>query len=364
MKNKKFRAALAAAVLFTIAVVVVVSCQKIVDVQQTENTIVDDESKTIVERIIAFKKRMELYRNNPGLKTEQKYTADSAVTELEDLINFDFGYGILQVDKQEIVYSEITMPLDSSSKIGESDLSTFYYYQLIVEIQNQMLGLSGYDSIKLMFVDLKHKETIGDGDAVISINSVIGNKGVVTIQSSEEGWWFGKKGGDCDDNYIGILDATILLEQELNQGHNDPPPSGYIWRWKDINILGPLEPMNPDYINPDDDDAEDNYQDRLIFYANSEFSDGVLTNDDKCLSTDSEIGWNLEMDFYYGSYFTIGYDFMLKKNGNETFTEIVEYDGVDPFNENNAIVKHTLQITSSYRYAGNMVAIKDILEYE
>ncbi len=345
---------------------VVQSCQKIVDVQQTENTIVDDESKTIVERILAFKKRMELYRNNPGLKTEQKYTADSAVTELEDLVNFDFGHGMLQVDKQEIVYSEISMPLDSLLKIGDSDLSQFYYDQLIEEIQDHMLGLSGYDSIRLMFVDLKHKETTGNGDAIISINSVIGNKSVVSIQSSEEGWWFGKKGGDCDDNYSGILDAAILLEQELNQGSNNPPPSGYIWRWKNVVAVWPIQPMDPDYINPDDDVEEDNYQDRLIYYANSAFSGGTLTNDDKCISTDSETGWNLEMDFYSDSYFTIGYDIMLGYNGNETFTDIVEYDGVDPENNNNSIVKHDLKITSSYRYAVPVgeVVIEDILEYE
>ncbi len=95
------------------------------------------------------------------------------------------------------------------------------------------MGLS-YQNMKLLFVDLEHKGTTAEGDAIIGVSSVIGNEGSIQLSLlSEEGWKFGLGRGDCDGNYMDGLDAALLLENELNQNSNDPPPSGYVWRWKE-----------------------------------------------------------------------------------------------------------------------------------
>jgi hypothetical protein len=338
------------------------SCQK----QQqthTNKSIVDEDSQEVTNHILDFKERMELVRETPGLKTEIKYPAPDATTELENLINFNYGYGMIQVNNQEIIYSEITMPLDALSKIGESKLSMFYYEQLIGLIQNQMMGLS-YQNMKLLFVDLEHKGTTIEGDAIIGVSSVIGNEGDIQVLTTENGWWYGFAYGDCEGNTG--LDAAQLLEYNQNeQNTTDLPPSGYKWRWRNIVTNGPIEPNIEENLNPNDDTPEDNYQDYLIFYANSKFNQPeILRDEDKCMSTDSEYGWNLEMSFYEQSYSVIGNNAMFTNNGNQWSLNIIEYNGPDV--DDYDVVTHSLYITSSYRYASPIedIIIEDIMSDE
>lgn len=336
------------------------SCQKEIANQPEKQLDNYPDSESIVSHIITFKKRMELYRDNPNLKTELKYTAEEAAAELENLINYDFGYGRTQVDMVGTGYSELSMPLDELLEIGESYLSLFYFNQVIDSIQNQVINVNYSDS-RLLFVGIEHIETTEREIAILGITSVVGNSGTIQQQSTETGWWFGFGYGDCDG--VGSLDAVVLLEQQLNIDFNDPPPPGYVWRYKDIVVVGPLQPEDPDFINTDDDTEEDNYQDRLIFYANSEYNDPeVLTENDKCVSTDSEYGWNLEMGFYELSYFDIATDVMIENNGNNWYLNIDEFEGEIDYND---VVKHQLKVTSSYKYLsqGSMEDILDILEY-
>lgn len=354
------------ALIFSGILINLSSCQKQQETQTTQ-TIVDNETLQLTNHILDFKERMELFRDTPGIKSEIKYPAPDATTELENLINFNFVNGAILVNKQEIVYSETSMPLDVLSEIGESKLSEFYYNQVINLIQAQMLALN-YTNMKLLYVDLEHKGTDSEGNAIIGISSVIGNEGSLQIVITETGWKFGFARGDCDGNYINGLDAAQLLEYELNKTNNDLPPSGYVWRWKDIVTVGPLHAQtgNTEWVNPDDDVIEDNYQDYLIYYANSEFNTPqVLTVEDECISSDSEIGWNLEMQFYEISYSLIGENKMAENNGNQWRITIEPFDGPDPNNNLNSIYSHFIHITSSYKYPSPIseTNVQDILSY-
>ena len=244
------------------------SCQK-----QTEtpysNTITDG-TKT-AEHIREFRQRMQMHRNNPGLKSSIKYEANEAITELEDLINYDFGYGQ----------------------------------------------------------------------------------------------------GDCLGNTQNGLDAALLLESQLNQQITIVPPPGYVWRYQNVVSVWPIQPTDEGYLNSGDNTPADNYQDYLIFYADSEINmvnglGNILTDDDKCVSTDASVGWNLEMAFYENSYNNIGNNIMIENEGNQWQINVIEYLGGMPGNQNYSAVKHDLSITSSFRYAvpEGDVAIDDIMAYE
>jgi len=343
------------------------SCQKQTETPNTKT--IADGIKT-AEHIRDFGQRMQMHRNNPGLKSSIKYEANEAVTELEDLINYDFGYGMLQVDSMQITYSEIYMPLDAILKIADPELSQFYYEEVIEEIQLQFADIT-YDSLRLLFVDLDYLGNTANDEAIIGISSVVGNKGQINIQTSEDGWRFGYGQGDCLGNPQNGLDAALLLESQLNQQITIVPPPGYVWRYQNVLTVGPIHPTDEGYINSDDNTPSDNYQDYLIFYANSQINianglGNILTDDDKCVSTDASVGWNLEMAFYENSYNNIGNNIMIENEGNQWQINVIEYLGGMPGNQNYSAVKHDLSITSSFRYAvpEGDVAIDDIMAYE
>ena len=80
------------------------SCQKQQEGlnKQTNNQIsIDDESQAMTSHVLAFKAKMEYYRNNPDLKTGgELYSADSAVLELESLLNYNFCYTGIECNKK------------------------------------------------------------------------------------------------------------------------------------------------------------------------------------------------------------------------------------------------------------------------
>ena len=109
----------------------------------------------------------------------------------------------------------------------------------------------------------------------------------------------------------------------------------------------------------------DGVQDRLIFYATAKYNEEVgyvLTDNDKCVSTDAETGWNLEMHFYHVSYSNIGHDIMVENNGNQwNITIDGRYGDIGGYD----FVQHDLWVMVSYKYAvpEGEVAVEDILEY-
>lgn len=53
--------------------------------------------------IIAFNDRMAYYKLNPYIKSGgEEYTAEEAITELENLLNFNFCYSSLNCNKKNI----------------------------------------------------------------------------------------------------------------------------------------------------------------------------------------------------------------------------------------------------------------------
>ena len=107
------------------------------------------------DHILDFKKRMEFYRDNPNVKSGgELYTADSAVIELERLLNFNFCYTNIECDQKTYETSEVIMPLDDLLKINDPNLMQVYYNKTIDTIQAQM-GRVNYGNMKLLLVDIE-----------------------------------------------------------------------------------------------------------------------------------------------------------------------------------------------------------------
>lgn len=269
----------------------ITSCQKQQETSNLQN-LIEDKSIEVTEHILAFKAKMEYYRNNPDLKTGGKlYTADSAILELESLLNYNFCYTDIQCNKKTFETSEVTMPLDELEKINDPDLMQVYYDKVIYTIQAQM-GRVDYENMKLLLVDLEVTGTDSNGDAIVSVGALIGNN-VAVNPKNEVGWWYGYLGGTCTHVHQGELDAALILEGDLQFAHIPAPPPGYIRRYTIIHTEGPLIPNHPNYRI--ENDPLDNYMDYRVYYATNAVNPPI-SDDTKCISDD------IEMPFYLGQY--------------------------------------------------------------
>jgi hypothetical protein len=263
--------------------------------KQTNDQIsIDEKSQAMTSHVLAFKAKMEYYRNNPDLKSGgELYTADSAVLELESLLNFNFCYTGIECNKKTFEISEITMPLNEIERIHDPNLMLVYYDKVIDTIQAQM-GRVDYENMKLLLVDLEVTGTDSNGDAIVSIGVLVGSEGNVST-TDEVGYWFGNYGGTCEHAGAGATDATVEIYNDILFIRFAAPPPGKIRRKTNILTLLPILPEDH-FIVPEN--QRDNFKDSKLFYAKKNY--GTITNDTRCISGYFED--DSEMLFYRNNY--------------------------------------------------------------
>ncbi len=183
-----------------------------------------DASDAKLAHILAFKEKMEYYRENPDLKSGgDEYLPEDATLELEALINLDFCYTDITCNSRTFEVSELIMPLNIYNKINDPGLMEVYYDHVIVKIQAQM-NSNNFDDKKLLLVDLEHTGFDNNGDAIISITSLIGNYYEPTY-IPQPGWLYGELLRTCLDNTgWGEIDATVIIHDDIYAIHFPPPP--------------------------------------------------------------------------------------------------------------------------------------------
>jgi len=262
-------------------------CKKETAVQQQNTTVTDNEAnEAMLQHILDFKQQMEYSYKHPEMRDGESFTAPDAVYELEALLNFNFCYTDIEVNKKRFVSTQITMPLDDMGKIGESKLAQLYYEAIIDSIQARMLSITGFDNMKLLLVDLQQTGTADNGDAIVSIGALVGNEGNVVLHN--DNWRYGENAGLCGSGNLAPEDAATQLDARVTNAMVPEPPNGCRWFYTDVVY---------EYINPTQDTLDytpDNYIDYKIFYATTE--GGLIIDDDvKCLS-------EYEMNTYEGYY--------------------------------------------------------------
>jgi hypothetical protein len=309
-----------------------------------------EKSEAMQDHILAFKSKMEYYRDNPNIKAGgQLYTADSGTLELETLLNFDFCYTGIECSKKKFETSEIIMPLDDVEKITDPKLMEVYYNKIIDTIQAQMTRVN-FSNMKLLMVDLEVTGTDINGDAIISVGSLIGAQYSLP-PTTEIGWWFGCLGGNCEgpgNDYEGEIDATKILESNILAWMFPAPPPGKIRKKTDIVYIG-LTPPEEYWLKPEA--QRTNYKDSKIFTAHDDY--GTITDDTRCLSSDDEIL------FYSPKYSqVINYEEGIYNNANNKdyeFTNLIIFDNQE-LNQNQDHIKiwHDIGI-----FLGNVWLIND-----
>jgi len=310
------------------------------------------ESQAMTEKVLAFKQRMEYYRDNPGLKSGGlRYTADSAAQAMEELINFNYCYTDVVCNKKMVMISNLLMPLDDIYKISDPDLMEVYYNKVKDTIRAQMLR-TDFDNMKLLLVMLELEGIDENRNAIIKVRSVVGNHLISPVLTSENGYWYGELYGDCQNNNYGYYDATTILVCDLNFLFFPSPAPGY--RLKKVPMIE-LPPLSAEdyWIVPEE--LRDNFQDSKIFIAKSIY--GTITEDTKCLSSDNLL--YLEMEFYRDQY----RDLILEQEDNYDM-DLCDVSIWDRFKieSNNTQIEHEIELTLGTVYlVGNEWDVTDIL---
>ncbi|MFA5417926.1 MAG: hypothetical protein WC341_05655 [Bacteroidales bacterium] len=340
------------AAILVAGVVLINGCKKESANVHVLQTMVDDESEAMVAHILEFKERMAYYHENPNLKSGGKlYSASEAVVELENLLNYNFCYTDSICSLVKSINTEIVMPLDEVEKINDPKLMEVYYDRAIDTIQ-AIMGRVNYSNMILLLVDLDVSGTDSNGDAIISVGIVFGNRAnIPPAPSQAPGWWYGNEGGDCEHDYFGQLDATMVLTDDITAVQFPAPPPGKVRIVTELFGLDPLLPWDYFLVNPE---YRDNFEDSKLFYAEDIY--GTITDNTCCLTTYTE------MTFYAHQYNQL--ILTAEEVNNLDFTRCViedytTYDG----NGDRIKIWHTLRI-----YLGHVSLIdtfekEDILYY-
>lgn len=317
-----------------------------------------EKSKAKQEHILEFKKKMEYYRDNPGLKSgDELLQIDATIIDWEATINFTYCHAYLELS--DIVEYDIVLdiPLIKGDSITIANASDKYYNNILETIQNKFIETDYIDK-KLMCVDL---EPINGGDS-LKINIFVGLE-VSDIPPLLD-WIYGEKQGECGTNaYATIYDAAIILAIDVRNHFYQEPPANCRWYFTDIIAY---EDNNPTLVpNPDDQPyyypgvITDNYKDYMIYYAHQIVAPG-LSDDVRCVESLSEKG------FYRQSYINItqGHieDAPVYLEGQMKFYTC-DYTGLELNFGTYYYLTHKLETRLGRRFCECTISVEDISQY-
>ena len=339
MKKSFYSTALCAVFVLLSLLTILPSCNKPSELQNPhENTPIEDQDAAR-NSILEFKQNLEYFRDNPGLKSDETFPADSAMLDIEALLNFNFCYTNIDADKKVFKTCQVIMPLDVNERISYTELVYLYYNIIIDSIQAQMTELN-YPNMKLLLVDLERSGTNNHGDAILKVGALIGNEQNNVLHDGS--WWYGKNHGTCSGMYA-PQDAATQLDLHVTNAMLPNPPNGCRWYFRTI-YAKTFDPKQDTL-----DDTPDNFIDWKIFYASSEY--GEIDYDVKCLS-------QYEMSTYKGYYITYAQDYETQTGKKFCYCVIVG----EEMNDNNYnIIQHTYTVYTGFRTYECDLEVEDIL---
>jgi hypothetical protein len=235
--------------------------------------------------INSFINNVAYQKANPGFKSLETISADSALWYLESTFNYCYGF-------PNEFYKSFTIDtlsfnlLLSGSKVNMTDL-TDKFNEMIQEISTTYHAVA-YAEKGLSLVNLQ-EATIDEGLLHFTVQVVTGEKGEVPPSPVldgpfEEGddWWYGERQGRCEEF---LLDSDAADQLKIAMNAALPDPEGNFFVINAVEIIkrgGDAELRRPG-------DIEDNVNDYYLFYVNEDIGDVEL-----CLNRNS-------MNWYYSS---------------------------------------------------------------
>ncbi|NCU35961.1 hypothetical protein EOM75_08080 [Candidatus Falkowbacteria bacterium] len=321
------------------------SCSK----QETEIQSNDTETVQMTQadinfqnQLMHFKDKLDYQHENPGYKSVEMLSVDSAVYLMKALFNYTYGYPDENYDRTKADTATITLQLQESGEVSLNEINL--KYSELTEIVRTLYYNSGFDNKGLVLTSLDIGKIESD-QVELEVYAVTGNIGSDNYPFNEgDDWWYGYDMGKCDNSPgSDTTDAAELIQNNISINYIlPPPPSGYRYIYVPDT---PITLEGNEYHNPDSPYPDDNYTDYLMYYAIAE-ADSLLTDEIKCLEHE-------EMNFYVEGGMEIATSKLPETNNkpsNWLFMSCDYYDMTDSDELENARVRHEAIFNFAYRY--------------
>jgi hypothetical protein len=288
-----------------------------------------------------FRDKVAYLRENPGYKSGESYTADSALWLLEATINYSHTfpndyYGQLITDTLNL-----TLATNDAGEVDMNELAQ-KYDEMKASI-SAVYHSKAIDNKGLVLVNLEDI-SFKSGEVNIEVVAVTGERTEGTPDDwgidgpFEEGddWWYGEFGGLCIENDLEDSDASVKLLEQIQLEIPSPEEEYYVIPDVEYSIQGgdPLIRRNPEY------DPEDNHLDYYLYYAST--SVGPCTHDTLCVE------WQ-EMNFYYAYLKQLIYNYLPQNVGELQGLDLLEVTNIHGTSRNdNGVVKYYHELTAIY----------------
>ncbi len=237
-------------------------------------------------KLVQFRDKVNYIKENPGFKSGEVLSVDSAVYLMEALFNYTYGYPEEMYSRSKTDTGTIVFQLDTDGNVTLEEVNL-----KLAELTNKVREFyynSGFEDKGLILTGLEQKSVEGN-ELTVTFYSVTGNKGSSSYPFEEgDDWWYGKNWGKCDNTPgSDTTDAAELIESYIGISYIlPPPPPGYRYTYVPDD---PITLEGNEYQNPESSLPDDNYTDYLMYYATE--AAGELTDEVKCLEYE-------EMNFY------------------------------------------------------------------
>lgn len=260
MNRKILFKLLTLAAVITIGLVVY-SCQKEqVDIGKSENQTEQSLADVQLEkRIIAFRDKIDLIRENPALKSgTDPMEIEEAVWYIEATSNLTYGDASPEMDGFVIDSAFVSVPI-TNGQILWTDIQ-IAYDEVVDYLSDHFAAIIASEK-QLVVADLAIEE-IANGFVVIKINSGFAVSGSATFGANDHSWYWGWELGRCDNIGVGVgYDAADKIAELANLSIIVPSGNSYytdVW-WEESTGL--------QHATTSEDGLFEDYQEYTLVHA-------------------------------------------------------------------------------------------------
>lgn len=330
------------------------------------------EDHSVLKKIQKFKQKVRQINENPHLKSGETMSVDSAKWYLDAAFNFTYAFTEesftdFNTDTFSIVLSK------SNGMINLDDISAAFFElkEKTLIIYNETQGVQ-----KELYVSaLETTENTSD-QVILKSTATIGARnestppGIGEWGPFEEGdnWMYGEKLGDCNGNYIYIMDAATEIENATNTFRykyiRDNGPGWFAYYTEpSVEVSVTLFEKPPSFQNifrNPNDPTIDNYRDYFLMYQRKDPQNGLVVQ--TC------IPWE-DMNFYYHGTHMVIYHIIQENDdvfgvaSNLTFYHCtMEGIGTGAYIDDPDYVHHKLKVVYKTRHISDITERTSINE--
>ena len=188
---------------------------------QTEQSFKDAQ---LEKRIIAFRDKIDMIRENPTLKSgTDPMEIDSAVWYIESTSNLTYGHASFDSEEFVVDSAFIDVPV-TNGQILWADVQVAYD-RVIDSLSAHNTAISANEK-QLIVADISLKES-DDNTATFEVTSGFGTDGTSGL-GNDYPWYWGWELGRCDGTGLGVgLDAADIIAQQANYTISVPSGNSY-----------------------------------------------------------------------------------------------------------------------------------------